>query len=309
MIDASAKSTTGWTRSRAALVGAVLVVLLPFLVIPLIGLKVENDVETWLPHNDPYARVLQWFHQHFGDETRMLVSWEGSSLNDPRVDRFTTALVGPRDAEGERPGKLEGVAEARSPHDVIFKMLENKIDRDIAVERLVGLVIGPGPLKVTLTDAGRAQSSRVSERLTSALREQIGIDVQVSAAETTAGPQGDGAGAAVTFEGDEFAGPQADDPYPRRPFDLQITWKGQSPNTPISGQVRDVCVNLMEGTTPLVEECFFDPARRSPFRSVSHRRETNMSTRHSARYDRRRWMPACPQRPSTWGARQSDAAS
>ncbi len=114
MTDAPEGSTRRWTRNRAALVGTALVVLLPFVVLPLIGLNVENDVETWLPQGDPFARVLDWFHNHFGDETRLLVSWDDASLNDPRVEQFAATLAGPRDELGERPGRVSGLDEVRT---------------------------------------------------------------------------------------------------------------------------------------------------------------------------------------------------
>ena len=57
-------------------------------------IHLENDFANWLPADDPSARVLSWYHEHFPDDDSVLASWEGSSLSDPRVSALAHRLRG-----------------------------------------------------------------------------------------------------------------------------------------------------------------------------------------------------------------------
>src|SRR5690606_13718438 len=131
-----------WTLRRAVTIVVAMLALLPFAIYALKDLNTENNVENWLPADDPHAMVLDWYQHEFGLDHGMLVSWEGSTLNDPRVEAFAAALAGHLDEEGNRTQPLKGIDEARTPREVIRRMVENNVPRDEAIQRSAGLLVG-----------------------------------------------------------------------------------------------------------------------------------------------------------------------
>ena len=53
----------------------------------------DNKVEDWLPKEYPETQDLRWFKQHFENETFILISWEGCTLDDPRLELLETKLL------------------------------------------------------------------------------------------------------------------------------------------------------------------------------------------------------------------------
>ena len=52
----------------------------------------DNKVEDWLPQEYPETQDLRWFKQHFENETFILISWEGCTVDDPRLELLETKL-------------------------------------------------------------------------------------------------------------------------------------------------------------------------------------------------------------------------
>src|SRR5690606_39418083 len=157
-----------WTTRRAAVVILALLAVVPFARYAMKDLNTENNVANWLPADDPHAMVLDWYSQEFGLDHGLLASWQGSTLNDPRVEAFAAALAGPLDENGERTQLLEGIAEVRTPREIIRRMVENNVPRDVAIERSAGLLVGTGPLKVRVTAAGQADPQATTDLVVSA---------------------------------------------------------------------------------------------------------------------------------------------
>jgi predicted RND superfamily exporter protein len=105
--------------------------------------QMQNDVTQWLPAEYPETREFVRFLQHFDPEAFVLVSWEGCTLDDPRVAQLAEGLVG---APSIEPGAT------RSPYysKVITgpSMLETltstpiNLTREQAIQRLRGSLIG-----------------------------------------------------------------------------------------------------------------------------------------------------------------------
>ena len=250
-----------WTKRKALWVVAAHLAVMPFAFYALRSLDTENNVETWLPADDPHALVLNWFREEFGLDHGLLATWDGSTLNDPRVEAFATALSGPRDEEGERHEPIEGIHRVRTPHDLIHRMVEQKVDREEAVRRSQGLLIGTGPLKVLLTDSGRANQTAVVERIRRLADEQLGIDVQQlpAAVDEYALDEDDGQ-VDEEVEADEFTGPSAVDPYPAPSLhDFQLRWKEMVPQSEAAREIRQICESLTSPAgEPLVERAFYE---------------------------------------------------
>ena len=232
--------------------------------------RLENDVEKWLPENDPELKVLRWAHQQFPIDERVYVTWDGSSLNDPRIDQFVEKLTGRPDADGIRRGGLPHVASVVEPRQLLTSMQQHGVEPQEAVRRLEGIILGAGSLKLRLTELGKSRLRRTRQELTAAAKNQFGITltfrepisdfetlVAIPAPAASEGEkQADPAAPAVmSIEGKMLSGATVD-------HDLQVAWPGIRPG---SDRTREVAQWLTEFVPPkgegqtLVERCFFAP--------------------------------------------------
>ncbi len=53
----------------------------------------KNDVTEWLPDGFAETKELDWFRHHFLGEQFVVISWEGCTLDDPRVEMLARKLV------------------------------------------------------------------------------------------------------------------------------------------------------------------------------------------------------------------------
>ena len=93
----------------------------------------SNSVETWLPSHSAEARTFDWYKEHFGSDESLLASWDGSTLDDPRVEFFARRLE-----------KLPEIARCQTPGGLIEAMGSAGVPREEAIGRLEGLLVGPG---------------------------------------------------------------------------------------------------------------------------------------------------------------------
>ena len=219
----------GW--AIAVLVG--LLALLPLAYLGLRQIRLKNDVASWLPKDDPNKITLDWFHAHFEPRDRMLVSWETSSLDDPRIAAFAAEVI-----------TREGIDDAVTPTDLLERMEGNKIPRDEAISRLEGVLIGTGLLKIRLTDEGRRR------------RDALLADLRRRADEARA----DG-----TFDVPLTLSPAPDlpDSVPDEArYDIQISWPGIQPGSERAETIADWVRGIAAGgnadaRVPLVDDVFF----------------------------------------------------
>ncbi len=168
-----------WGNGVSLWVLAGMLFALPIIVLALTRIRMANDVETWLPKHDREARILAWFKEHFPAEDRVLVTWDDSSLDDPRVGELARKLQGSVDEDGVRRNASPLVESVVTANALGRKMIGYGVEPQEAVRRLTGTLIGLGPVNVRLTDAGRAHRTQVIERLTSLASEELGVAVQV----------------------------------------------------------------------------------------------------------------------------------
>ena len=166
-----------------------IVLLLVFLSVPAIWslsrIDLENDIAKWLPEDDPQARTLRWYQEHFQHEDRVLVSWDTSTLSDPRVNWFHSRLIGTSDAEGTRRSGSKLIKSVTTPQNLIVRMMKYDVEPAEAVGRLEGVLIGTGPLKVRLTKEGRRDVKQVQRMIRDRAAEELQLEVEflASAAE------------------------------------------------------------------------------------------------------------------------------
>ena len=76
---------------------AILVFLLPMVVVGAIKAKGNNrnDVKGWLPLEYPETQVYRFFRRSFQGEEFILISWEGCTMSDPRLELLARKLLPP----------------------------------------------------------------------------------------------------------------------------------------------------------------------------------------------------------------------
>jgi predicted RND superfamily exporter protein len=98
------------------------IVLVMMFILPFIGIGTRralrsnvNNVKDWLPDGFTETAQHRWFQQHFPLEQFVLISWEGCTMNDQRLELFARKLVPP-----ERE-----LAETETPHAALASMAGN----------------------------------------------------------------------------------------------------------------------------------------------------------------------------------------
>ncbi|MFM9960033.1 MAG: efflux RND transporter permease subunit [Planctomycetaceae bacterium] len=230
---------------------------------------VENDIEHWLPDDNPNAVTLKWSMRQFGQDAgeNILVSWDNSSLSDPRIQKLAERLEGQPDEQGVRRGGLKQVARVVTPRDVLARMVDQDVDRDEAIRRLQGVLVGTGALKVRLTDAGRQRSKEIQRELVAKAKQDLGLELQILPAFQEFELPGD---ESVTAESvvdspapvsSDAPAPIVFDPIPAH--DFQVRWKGMlNDKKTTAPKLRELALSLKGSPmttapngTPLVEDC------------------------------------------------------
>lgn len=151
----------------------------------------DNNVHDWLPETYHETRDFSWFQEHFDNDTFVLVSWDGCTLDDTRLELFAKKVLPPPAPPEEMVGppptpppktwyddlffaswikKPDPVSEKlRGPlfknvntgGKLIDRMTEapTSLTESEAAKRLQGLFVGPDGKQtcavITLTDEGR----------------------------------------------------------------------------------------------------------------------------------------------------------
>ena len=135
----------------------------------------RNDVKEWLPSSFQETKDLQWFQKHFPSEEFVLVSWEGCTLDDPRVEELIAAVSG-KDSPSE-----EFFSRAIIGPRLVEQLTTSPVNlpREKAIDRLVGSVIGPDRkhtcVVFTLSEAGAADIKGSIAAIVDSAKQQCGI--------------------------------------------------------------------------------------------------------------------------------------
>ena len=93
-----------WGNGLSLWVVVGMVFLIPICAWSLLSMKMENEVHDWIPKDNPDYKVVEWYRRHFPLDEIVLFTWEGSSLDDPRVERLVHKIRGTVDANGKVRG-------------------------------------------------------------------------------------------------------------------------------------------------------------------------------------------------------------
>ncbi|MFV0443493.1 MAG: efflux RND transporter permease subunit [Planctomycetaceae bacterium] len=130
-----------WGNRRAFWVLAGLLFSLPVIASSLRSLRMDNDVNQWLPSDDPQMQILEWFGQEFGHEDYVLASWDGCELGDPRIDTFVR-LLSPPDGTDVQPEGNAGILRVTTPQQLLDEMRRNGVSEEKGRQRLSGVLLG-----------------------------------------------------------------------------------------------------------------------------------------------------------------------
>ena len=98
----------------------------------------ENDVKQWLPKGFEEAKRHTWFTEHFGVDEMIVASWQGCTVDDPRLNEFAEKLRKQKMADGTRI-----YTQVRTGTELIRSIQDTGIAWDKAKERVNGVFVGP----------------------------------------------------------------------------------------------------------------------------------------------------------------------
>ncbi|MCA9055278.1 MAG: MMPL family transporter, partial [Planctomycetaceae bacterium] len=240
----------------------------PLMFVSLKRLRMVNNVETWLPAEDSGAQILAWSQTHFEPENRFLVSWDSSALNDPRVFALTDKLLPVTGESRDSIDPLADIVDVVTPHRVLSAMVK-RLDRETAVKRLQGVLVGTGLMKVRLAAGGKQQQSDVEARLQQFAQQSLDVDLQFFPPLPQSNPDNPGTDSAVADVAAESTVTDADARDASKEFrltdwqppehDFQVHWTGIHPDSDAAQQLMSHARDLEVDGVPLVEDCFFAP--------------------------------------------------
>ena len=224
-------------------------------------IELKNDIRSWLPADDPNAVALNWYHDQFPHHESVLITWDGSTLNDPRAAWLTDKLAGVPDADGNLCGGLDYVDRVISPQELLKHIEDDGVSHEDALKRLQGVFIGTGPLKLRLTELGQQRKTSTLRGLQRSVREQLDVELELLEPVATWEPE------------------RSIDEYPRLPpiideFDeawfppaaehhARVRWDGLQSRSELAEQIIAIATELTAGSgderKSLVEAAYFSP--------------------------------------------------
>lgn len=237
----------------------------PLALVALRDLRLEHGVPQWLPPTDPNARAFSALCEQFPGRDSVLVSWEGSTLDDPRITALVMRLRGRVDRDGVRRGGVPHAESVLTPHNLLAQFVEQGVSEREALQRLEGVMIGAGRVKVRLTDAGRAAREQTIRDLVARAQTKLGLAVEiVDAIAPWASDEDVGDSTDPLAETDAAAAPRVALSIPEH--DFQVGWSGLRPNSSEAQRFRELALRLVTFPTlrepdgqRLVEDCFIAP--------------------------------------------------
>ncbi len=109
----------------------------------------------------------------------LIVTWQGSRLNDPRIDEIRTVLCGELASDGLLRGGSPYVAEVVSARDALDSLLAADMPVERATNSLAGLWLGRGGLKIKATASGRRDLDWTARRIAAELNAVPGREVTI----------------------------------------------------------------------------------------------------------------------------------
>ncbi|OHB68660.1 MAG: hypothetical protein A2V70_07020 [Planctomycetes bacterium RBG_13_63_9] len=119
----------------------------------------NNNIHQWLPESFEETRTYDSFRSVFGADDFVLASWEGCTLDDPRIEKFAQAVLPPAGTRREEDGSHWFEKVVTGPR-TLQQLTEEpfNLPRKEALRRLEGTLVGPNHKMtcalITLSEAG-----------------------------------------------------------------------------------------------------------------------------------------------------------
>ncbi|MFK7818606.1 MAG: RND family transporter [Planctomycetaceae bacterium] len=249
-----------WGHGIAVWILAAMVLLLPPSLWLLTRMEMRNDVASWLPGDDPQAIALDEFLQMFPKKDRMLLTWDECSLGDPRIEQLAIQLEGIPDSNGVPQGGSPYIAEVLTPNRLMARM--KRVGLVEQIDRLEGMLLGKGPLRLRLTESGIARGRFLIDDLKKIAAEQLKIDLQVvetkedSSWVTPTLPEIDSV--------DEDNAELEDYLVTQPPYDVAVRWDGMHKDQATIDRLMQLAKAMRGRATSaeptgalMIEDCFF----------------------------------------------------
>lgn len=251
-----------WGNGLAVWVVAGMAFLIPLAMWGVRETRVESESQHGVVTDIPQNRAARWLEQQFSTTEPVLFSWEGSSLDDPRAQKLAATLRGTVDHEGVRRGGLKQIERVHTPQELIERMVENEINREDAIQRLCGVLVGSGKLRVRLTDLGRAEKEQAISLLQQTARETFGLEIAVHEPAATT-PVNFATAAATDVEASATGANAA---AVSASHDFQVSWKGMHAGESQIRFFREMATQLHlpnmgsgKQNTRVIDDCFVMP--------------------------------------------------
>ncbi|PQO44281.1 efflux RND transporter permease subunit [Blastopirellula marina] len=107
---------------------------------------IRNRIEDWLPETFDETQRLLWFYDQFGTDELLMISWEGCTLDDPRLDQYKAELTKPDESGGEPVQWFRSVV---TGPEAIESLTADPLElsKEEALARMQGWLIGPDQSK------------------------------------------------------------------------------------------------------------------------------------------------------------------
>ncbi len=151
----------------------------PIAAIGLRRIELENNVADWLEPDNFQARKFRWLESQFPHDDLIIASWEDSQIADPRLDQLTLKLQGTVDEDGRRQGGLPQVERVRTPLELLQQMEQYDITRQESLERLAGVLISAGKIRVLLSETGKSRPEAAGRRIQEWAAAELGLELEV----------------------------------------------------------------------------------------------------------------------------------
>jgi len=144
----------------------------------------DNDVHDWLPVEYQETQDFNWFQKRFENETFVLVSWEGATLSDQRLELLAQKLVPPAEVQVDERLFKKVETGPRLVERLTSPPLN--LPEDEALSRLEGLFVGPikpgvprdklqSCAVITLTEAGKRDLRHTLNKLRNVATAELGM--------------------------------------------------------------------------------------------------------------------------------------
>ncbi|MEZ6124857.1 MAG: MMPL family transporter [Planctomycetaceae bacterium] len=236
--------------------------LLPVMAWSLRGLKMDNDVVGWLPKDDPQARVLTWYEEMFPSRDRILVSWDGATITDPRLRTLQISLEGHLREGSVREGGSPYVDDVTLPNELLARMLHRDIPFNTALQQIEGVLTGRGPLKLVISDAGRTRGEYLKQEILKLANDQFRLNAKfVDTAVPLPSLEGIDPGDSDALKVHDYLTEYLNE---QPLYDLQLEWPGMHRNPEQLREFQDALLALeapasgaLTAGRTCISKCFF----------------------------------------------------